>query len=161
MVRPRTCDMSVGAVIATAILLIGSVLCKAQAAPPATKRDGIWPVRFEVMQSVVPRYDVLQILVHIDHPLPGNPFRDRLVAGVFTHVESGEALSVEGYCDSQDGSRFGLRFCPQREGKYTFDAAPERVWFEPVTGDYLFLSWGTGNDQMYIVQGFKPPPPLF
>jgi hypothetical protein len=37
---------------------------------------------------------------------------------------------------------------------------PWGAYFEPVTGDYLFLSWGTGNDQIYIVQGFKPPPPV-
>ena len=37
---------------------------------------------------------------------------------------------------------------------------PWGAYFEPVTGDYLFLSWGTGDDQMYIVQGFVPPPPV-
>jgi hypothetical protein len=38
---------------------------------------------------------------------------------------------------------------------------PWGAYFEPVTGDYLFLSWGTGEDHVYIVQGFVPPPPLF
>src|SRR5688572_22350453 len=37
---------------------------------------------------------------------------------------------------------------------------PWGAYFEPVTGDYLFLSWGTGNDHVYVVQGFVPPPPL-
>jgi len=37
---------------------------------------------------------------------------------------------------------------------------PWGAYFEPVTGDYLFLSWGTGNDRVYIVQGFVPPPPI-
>ena len=37
---------------------------------------------------------------------------------------------------------------------------PWGAYFEPVTGDYLFLSWGTGDDHLYIVQGFVPPPPL-
>jgi hypothetical protein len=35
---------------------------------------------------------------------------------------------------------------------------PWGAYFEPVTGDYLFLSWGTGSDHVYIVQGFAPPP---
>lgn len=35
---------------------------------------------------------------------------------------------------------------------------PWGAYFEPVTGDYLFLSWGTGEDHVYIVQGFVPPP---
>jgi hypothetical protein len=37
---------------------------------------------------------------------------------------------------------------------------PWGAYFEPVTGDYLFLSWGTGDDHVYIVQGFVPPPPI-
>ncbi len=35
---------------------------------------------------------------------------------------------------------------------------PWGAYFEPLTGDYLFLSWGTGDDHVYIVQGFEPPP---
>jgi hypothetical protein len=35
---------------------------------------------------------------------------------------------------------------------------PWGAYFEPVTGDYLFLSWGTGADHVYVVQGFVPPP---
>jgi hypothetical protein len=37
---------------------------------------------------------------------------------------------------------------------------PWGAYFEPVTGDYLFLSWGTGQDHVYVVQGFVPPPPV-
>ncbi len=37
---------------------------------------------------------------------------------------------------------------------------PWGAYFEPVTGDYLFLSWGAGIDHVYIVQGFVPPPPI-
>lgn len=35
---------------------------------------------------------------------------------------------------------------------------PWGAYFEPVTGDYLFLSWGTGDDHVYLVTGFVPPP---
>lgn len=38
---------------------------------------------------------------------------------------------------------------------------PWGAYFEPVTGDYLFLTWGDGDDRVYIVQGFVPPPELF
>ena len=37
---------------------------------------------------------------------------------------------------------------------------PWGAYFEPVTGDYLFLSWGLGVDRVYVVQGFVPPPPV-
>jgi len=38
---------------------------------------------------------------------------------------------------------------------------PWGAYFEPETGDYLFLQWGTSSppDRVYIVQGFVPPPP--
>ena len=34
---------------------------------------------------------------------------------------------------------------------------PWGAYFEPMTGDYLFLSWGASQDQVFIVQGFVPP----
>ncbi len=37
---------------------------------------------------------------------------------------------------------------------------PWGAYFEPLTGDYLFLTWGDGNDRVYLVQGFVPPPPI-
>lgn len=37
---------------------------------------------------------------------------------------------------------------------------PWGAYFEPLTGDYLFLTWGDGNDRVYIVQGFVPPLPV-
>jgi hypothetical protein len=37
---------------------------------------------------------------------------------------------------------------------------PWGAYFEPKTGDFIFLTWGASNDQIYIVEGFtKPPPP--
>jgi len=37
---------------------------------------------------------------------------------------------------------------------------PWGAYFEPATGDFLFLSWGTGEDRVYVIQGFAPPPPI-
>ncbi len=37
---------------------------------------------------------------------------------------------------------------------------PWGAYFEPLTGDYFFLSWGTGMDRVFVVQGFVPPPPI-
>jgi hypothetical protein len=54
---------------------------------------------------------------------------------------------------------------PLKSTRKEFFSAFPRPWgayFEPVTGDYLFLTWnGLGqNDRIYLVQGFdKPPPP--
>ncbi|WAS95615.1 hypothetical protein [Nannocystis punicea] len=37
---------------------------------------------------------------------------------------------------------------------------PWGAYFEPLTGDFMFLTWGAGQDRVYIVQGFEPPPPI-
>jgi hypothetical protein len=37
---------------------------------------------------------------------------------------------------------------------------PWGAYFEPVTGDYLFLQWGAGVDHVFIVQGFSQPPAI-
>lgn len=47
-----------------------------------------------------------------------------------------------------------------RKDFFTKFPRPWGAYFEPVTGDYLFLTWGAGVDRIYIVQGFEAPPPL-
>ena len=37
---------------------------------------------------------------------------------------------------------------------------PWGSYFEPETGDYIFLQWEAQPDHVFIVQGFVPPPPL-
>ncbi len=89
-------------------------------------------VNFEPRVREVPRYGVFQLDIRVANPPVGNPFRDRGVVGVFTHTATGETLTVEGYCDSQDGALFGLRFCPRHEGEYTF-----AVTYDDVNGSAL------------------------
>jgi hypothetical protein len=36
---------------------------------------------------------------------------------------------------------------------------PWGAYFEPVTGDYIFLTWKGVPDKVFIVRGFSPPPP--
>ncbi len=37
---------------------------------------------------------------------------------------------------------------------------PWGAYFDPATGDFLFLTWGPAPDRVFVVQGFsKPPPP--
>lgn len=51
---------------------------------------------------------------------------------------------------------------PQERTRRDFFTAFPRPWgayFEPLTGDYLFLTWGDTMDRVFIIQGFKPPPP--
>ena len=49
---------------------------------------------------------------------------------------------------------------PSRKDFFTAFPRPWGAYFEPLTGDFIFLTWGAGVDRMYIVQGFKAPPPI-
>ncbi|EYF07686.1 hypothetical protein [Chondromyces apiculatus] len=46
-----------------------------------------------------------------------------------------------------------------RKDFFTTFPRPWGAYFEPATGDFLFLTWGAATDRVYIVQGFAPPPP--
>ncbi|MFT3769919.1 MAG: hypothetical protein QM820_31200 [Minicystis sp.] len=46
-----------------------------------------------------------------------------------------------------------------RQDFFTSFPKPWGAYFEPETGDYLFLTWGPTPDRVYVVQGFLPPPP--
>jgi hypothetical protein len=46
-----------------------------------------------------------------------------------------------------------------RKPFFTTFPRPWGAYFEPATGDFLFLTWGSLPDRVYIVQGFLPPPP--
>jgi hypothetical protein len=47
-----------------------------------------------------------------------------------------------------------------RKEFFTTFPRPWGAYFEAQTGDFLFLTWGTIPDRVYVVQGFtKPPPP--
>jgi len=52
---------------------------------------------------------------------------------------------------------------PQERTRKDFFTTFPRPWgayFEPLTGDYLFLTWGDAMDRVFIIQGFMPPPPI-
>ena len=47
-----------------------------------------------------------------------------------------------------------------RKDFFTAFPRPWGAYFEPLTGDYLFLTWGDAMDRVFIIQGFMPPPPI-
>lgn len=46
-----------------------------------------------------------------------------------------------------------------RKPFFTAFPRPWGAYFEPVTGDFMFLTWGSAPERVFIVQGFAPPPP--
>ncbi len=48
-----------------------------------------------------------------------NPFKDVRVSAIFT-TQNGKSDSVAGFCDTQDGSRYKIRYMPRTPGKIKF-----------------------------------------
>ncbi len=80
---------------------------------------------------------------------PGFP-KNRIIMSEWS-TDSVATYEVDGQGDPSAASR-----------KAFFDkfTKPWGAYFDPVTGDFLFLTWGPAPDRVFVVQGFsKPPPP--
>jgi hypothetical protein len=65
-------------------------------------------------------FDFQEITLTIDKPNKGlNPFKQAQLTATFTSGK-GESNTVEGFCDSQDGSVYKIRFMPAKAGIYQF-----------------------------------------
>lgn len=79
------------------------------------------PIRAILNKTKVEVYDFQEITIAIKNPnLKLNPFKQVQLLGTFT-AENGVTKTVAGFCDSQDGSFYRLRFMPDQVGKYNFE----------------------------------------
>ncbi len=79
--------------------------------------------------SVVPCFDIYEIVVQLDPAPDGNPFTDIEVIATFTPAR-GSPTKVDGFCDAQEGRCFRVRFCPalvdmEYEYSLMINAAPD------------------------------------
>ncbi len=58
------------------------------------------------------RYDVAEFVLRVAQPVAKNPFTDVVLHGEFS-LPGEQAISVQGFCDSPEGTVFRLRFCPE------------------------------------------------
>lgn len=75
---------------------------------------------FSLKSLKVQAYDFQEITASLDKlPTKINPFKDVGVEATFTG-EDEQAITVVGFCDSQDGSVYKVRFMPAKVGKYRY-----------------------------------------
>jgi hypothetical protein len=86
--------------------------------------------------SVVPCFDVYEIIVESDSPPEDNPFTDVRISATFT-PQGGSLIEVEGFCDDQEGKCFRVRFCPSlAETEYKFSLATNIEPDKKYTGSF-------------------------
>jgi len=89
------------------------------------------PFRVSFIQSAetVNAYDFVEVSVKVEKPDARNPFTDVVVEGQFG-LEGAQPVSVEGFCDSLDGSIFRVRLMPSRPGKYSYGVKCKQEGYE-------------------------------
>jgi hypothetical protein len=76
-------------------------------------------VVFEHSAQEVAAYDFVEVTLKITGPTATNPFQDVSITGEFQR-ENAPSQKIEGFCDSQDGSLYRIRFMPKKPGKYSY-----------------------------------------
>src|SRR6266700_2394569 len=92
---------------------------------PALMSSTAWAasnVSFSQPVETVEAYDYVEVTLHVDKPEARNPFLDVAVTGSFSKTDGSERKTVEGFCDSGDGTLFRIRFMPASPGDYTWSA---------------------------------------
>ncbi len=96
---------------------------------PALLKAAPKSVTFSQSAPVVEAYDFAEVTLNVERPDARNPFTDVVVEGSFQR-EGGRSIRVVGFCDSQDGSLFRIRFMPDELGKYSFSVNYRQGSFE-------------------------------
>lgn len=88
----------------------------------AARAEAQAEVTFGQSASTVSTYDFIEVTASIRGDTAANPFVDSALTGSFARAGE-EPIRVDGFCDSQDGTVFRIRFMPTAPGDYTFDVA--------------------------------------
>lgn len=77
-------------------------------------------VSFSQSAQSIDAYDFVEVTLNVASPDAKNPFTDVAVEGQFGKAGESKRLSVDGFCDSADGSVFRIRFMPMGPGDYSY-----------------------------------------
>ncbi|MCX8157306.1 MAG: DUF5060 domain-containing protein [Verrucomicrobiae bacterium] len=105
--------------------LLNAQAYRRAADPGGVSSSGISPsparqLRAALSTNTVEVYDFVEITLRPEPPISGNPFTNAVVEGEFMPAKGGAAVKVDGFCDSQDGSVYRLRFMPSQPGEYRY-----------------------------------------
>lgn len=77
-------------------------------------------VSFAQSSQTVEAYDFVEVTANVSWSHAKNPFTDAALKGWFETVDGSKRWDVEGFCDSEDGSAFRIRFMPPTPGDYRY-----------------------------------------
>jgi hypothetical protein len=99
-----------------ALAVVSSVCALLIACTPATPLR----VSFSQADSNIEAYDFVEVSANVFWPRARNPFTDAELSGWFESADGRGRWPVLGFCDSDDGSVFRIRFMPPAPGDYRY-----------------------------------------
>jgi hypothetical protein len=100
-------------------LLVIAVLC-ACSAPGCKVRKTLSQVSFVQSAQNVEAYDFVEVTAKVSWPYVKNPFTDATLGGWFETLDGKKRWQVGGFCDSENGSAYRIRFMPPSAGDYRY-----------------------------------------
>ena len=99
-------------------------------------------VTFTQAPPTVEAYDLVEITAKIDAPDAKNPFMDASLNGTFSKSDGTDKREVSGFCDSEDGGVFRIRFMPSSPGDYSYTLKYGQGTFEATQSGTFHASEG-------------------
>ncbi|WP_158750245.1 DUF4038 domain-containing protein [Acidobacterium sp. S8] len=83
-------------------------------------KPGPLNISFTQSSLTVEAYDFVEVTANVSRPRAANPFTDASLHGWFEAADGSRRWNVEGFCDSENGSLFRIRFMPPKAGTYRY-----------------------------------------
>jgi hypothetical protein len=114
--------------------------CLSLAAAPM--RGSPTKVAFTQSAKELEAYDLVEITANVEKPDAQNPFTDATLSGTFSKADGTDKREVSGFCDSDDGGVFRIRFMPSSPGDYAYSLVYRQGSFEAVQSGAFHASDG-------------------
>jgi len=94
-------------------------------------------INFSQSIEAIETYDFVEITLNVEKPSADNPFTDVVVEGQF-NLDGEQPIQVDGFCDSENGSIFRIRFMPTQPGNYNYSVKYRQDSYEIIhTGSFI------------------------
>ena len=110
---PRNHQVVCKQILQAAVAAVLGLFCAGSMAQP---KD----VTFSQSATQIDRFDFVEVTATIPPPGAHNPFVDSSFIGTLTSTDNSHHWTVEGFCDSLDGTAFRIRFMAPLEGDYEY-----------------------------------------
>ena len=99
-------------------------------------------VDFSQSTQTLEAFDFVEVTAQVSAPHPANPFTDSYMQGTFKTPAGNKQWNVEGFCDSEDGSVYRVRFMPPTPGDYTYSVEYRQGWFKKISSGIFHVRGG-------------------